>query len=198
MLPVTWLITGSSRGLGLEFVTQLVRNPNNVVIATCRSPDSAVGLTALTATGSERAEGKMHVIPLDVTEEDSIVQAAERVGEILNQVGQIPGAAGLDYLIQNAAITLPGDGDDSLTLEATSFKNIMSTNVLGPALVMKYMHPYLKKSFRPVIVNMSSGLASIPKDFGARSTSYSISKAALHMLVSPTPFVGSERHLIKF
>ncbi|QRW10175.1 short chain dehydrogenase [Ceratobasidium sp. AG-Ba] len=107
---------------------------------------------------------------------------AKQVGEILNQVGQIPGAAGLDYLIQNAAITLPGDGDNSLTLEASSFNDIMSTNVLGPALIMKHMHPHLTKSFRPVIANLTSGLASIPKDFGARSTSYSISKAALNML----------------
>ncbi|KAG8688568.1 hypothetical protein FRC08_011369, partial [Ceratobasidium sp. 394] len=143
---------------------------------------SAAGLKALAAAGSDRVEGKIHVIPLDVTEEASIVQAAQHVGAILSQVGPIPGATGLDYLIQNAAITLPGDGDNPLTLEASSFKNIMNTNVLGPALVMKYMHPYLKRSFRPVIVNMSSGLASIPKDLGARSTSYSISKAALHML----------------
>ncbi|KAG8726259.1 hypothetical protein FRC12_023561, partial [Ceratobasidium sp. 428] len=107
MLPVTWLITGSSRGLGLEFVTQLVNNPNNVVLATCRNPDTAAGLKTLTAEGDGRVRGKLHVIPLDVADETSIMQASEVVGDILSRVGQIPGAAGLDYLIQNAAITLP-------------------------------------------------------------------------------------------
>jgi short-subunit dehydrogenase involved in D-alanine esterification of teichoic acids len=51
---------------------------------------------------------------------------------------------------------------------------------------MKHMHPHLKKSFRPVVINVTSGLASISKDLGARSTSYSISKAALNMLVGLT------------
>jgi hypothetical protein len=54
--------------------------------------------------GSERLGGKMHVVALDVSDEGSIVKAAGKVGEILSQVGDIPGAAGLDYLIQNAAV----------------------------------------------------------------------------------------------
>ncbi|KAF8597375.1 hypothetical protein BDV93DRAFT_392619, partial [Ceratobasidium sp. AG-I] len=78
--------------------------------------------------------------------------------------------------------------DDSLTLEASSFNKIMSASVLGPALIMKHLHPHLKKSFRPVVVNTPSGLASIWRDLGARSTSYSISKAALNMLVCFTSF----------
>ena len=47
---------------------------------------------------------RLHVVPLDVTDENSIIQTANQVGEILSQIGQIPGAAGLDYLIQNAAV----------------------------------------------------------------------------------------------
>ncbi|KAF8597395.1 NAD(P)-binding protein [Ceratobasidium sp. AG-I] len=179
MLPVTWLITGSSRGIGLELVTQLVQNPNHVVFATCRNPENAARLHELVSGEWEGERGKMHIVRLDVTREESIAEAAMKVGELLGQVGQIPGQAGLDYLIQNAAI---GDGDDSLTLEASSFNEIMSANVLGPALIMKHLHPHLKKSFRPVVVNTSSGLASILRDLGARSASYSISKAALNML----------------
>ncbi|KAF8554852.1 hypothetical protein OG21DRAFT_1508367 [Imleria badia] len=47
-------------------------------------------------------------------------------------------------------------------------------NVMGPALVSRYL--------LPAIVNLTSTLASIGRDCGPESTSYSISKAALNVL----------------
>ncbi|CAE7170631.1 unnamed protein product [Rhizoctonia solani] len=179
MLPVTWTITGSSRGIGLALVTELAKYPCNIIFATCRHPDKA---TRLKAVVDNAYADRVHILPLDVTDETSIMAAANMIGERLGGIGPIPGEAGLDYLIQNAAITLPGDGDNAMTLEAEAFHKIMTTNVLGPALIMKHMHTYLEKSYRPVVVNVSSGLASIAMDLGPSKTSYSISKTALHML----------------
>ncbi|KAG8684063.1 hypothetical protein FRC11_012680, partial [Ceratobasidium sp. 423] len=169
----------SSRGIGLALVTELAKYSSNIIFATCRHPDKA---TRLEEVANNAYADRVHIVPLDVTDENSIIEAAGRIGDKLNNVGPIPGNAGLDYLIQNAAITLPGDGDNAMTLEAQAFHEIMTTNVLGPALVMKHMHPYLQKSFRPIVVNVSSGLASIAMDLGPHKTSYSISKTALHML----------------
>ena len=59
----------------------------------------------------------------------------------------------------------------------------MIANVAGPALVAKVYLPYLEKSKRKVIVNMSSGLGSIGLDLGPKNSIYSISKTALNMLV---------------
>ncbi|KAF8748779.1 Enoyl-(Acyl carrier protein) reductase [Rhizoctonia solani] len=179
MLPVTWLITGSSRGIGLALVTELAKYSSNIIFATCRHPEKAARLREV---ANKAYPERVHIVPLDVTDEVSIKEAATEIGERLSHVGPIPGDMGLDYLVQNAAITLPGDGDNAITLEAESFHEIMTTNVLGPALVMKHMHQHLKKSFRPVVVNVSSGLASIAMDLGPHKTSYSISKTALHML----------------
>lgn len=85
-------------------VTQLVRNPNHIVFATCRNPENAARLHELENGEWEGERGKMHIVRLDVTNEESIIEAAGQVGELLSQVGQIPGQAGLDYLLQNAAI----------------------------------------------------------------------------------------------
>lgn len=59
------------------------------------------------------------------------------------------------------------------------------SNVVGPALVVKSMLPYIEKGQKKVVLNMTSGLASISSNFGAFSASYSISKTALNMLVWP-------------
>lgn len=64
----------------------------------------------------------------------------------------------------------------------------MKVNVLGPALITKALLPQLEKpsnsSRRPVVLNTSSGLGSIGLGYGDKEATYSISKAAVNMLVS--------------
>ncbi|KAK7685398.1 hypothetical protein QCA50_011261 [Cerrena zonata] len=68
----TWLVTGSSRGLGIEMVIQLLYSPSNVVIATARNPSRATSLIALRAQNKTR----LHILQLDVTDQASIQQCA--------------------------------------------------------------------------------------------------------------------------
>ena len=70
------LITGASRGLGLEVVRQLLRNPGKVksmspsiVIATCRNPDQAPELQALAA----EEQNRLYIKKFDVTNFESYV-----------------------------------------------------------------------------------------------------------------------------
>lgn len=83
----------TSRGIGLELVRQLVSNPNNFVVATCREPSRASKLHAL----KESAKGQLHVVALDVSSEASIRGSVAEVSQIL-------GGRGLDYLYNNAAV----------------------------------------------------------------------------------------------
>ena len=70
------LITGASRGLGLEMVKQLMRSPINhkvasqspaLIIATCRNPDKAPELQKL----AEDDHNRLYIKKLDVTNFDS-------------------------------------------------------------------------------------------------------------------------------
>ncbi len=69
----TVLITGASRGLGLEFTRQYLAD-GNTVIAACRSPDAAHGLAQL----ARQSEGTLSVVQVDVADTES-VSAMRRV-----------------------------------------------------------------------------------------------------------------------
>lgn len=62
------------------------------------------------------------------------------------------------------------------------------SNVVAPALIGKYFLPLLEKGERKVIMNMTSGLASMALDLGSKCSSYSISKTAVNMLVGSGDF----------
>ncbi|KAJ8463203.1 hypothetical protein ONZ51_g10408 [Trametes cubensis] len=165
----TWLITGSSRGIGLEMTKQLLADPSNIVVATCRNPDKATGLHAL----KDSAKGTLHIIPLDVADEESIRNSYKLVEPLI-------GDKGLDYLYNNAAIN---EGfDTAFNFTSDRMLRTIKANLIGPAIIAQTYLPLLEKGKRKVIVNMSSGLASIGLAQGEKCATYSISKTALNML----------------
>ena len=83
----------ASRGLGLGLVTRLVQDPSNVVIATCRNPETAQGLNDLSAT----VKGKLHIMKIDIADAASIRAAYDPVSAIV-------GENGIDILYNNAGI----------------------------------------------------------------------------------------------
>ncbi|GBE80279.1 C-factor [Sparassis crispa] len=170
-MPTSPIISSSSRGIGLELTKQLLRSAANVVIATCRDPENMPKL---------EGPGTLHVVQLDVSEEGSIRASIPVVSSIL-------GDRGLDYLYNNAAVT---EGNDSaFDHSSPGFMRTLIANVVGPALIAQLYLPFIEKSRRKVIVNVTSSLASIGLDIGPKSATYSISKTALNMLVRRRLFI---------
>lgn len=90
----SYLITGSSRGIGFGYVTVLARKDVSEVskiFAAARSESAA-----LKKLISESA-GRVEFVPLEVTSEESAMDAAQHVERSL-------GDKGLDILINNAGI----------------------------------------------------------------------------------------------
>jgi len=167
----TWLITGSSRGIGLETTRQLLQSPSNVVIATCRSPSTASDLQALAQGGG--VKGKLHVVPLDTADMKSI-------DAVLKPVEDIVGEGGLDYLLNNAAINV--GNDTGFAFSPDDLLRTVNVNVAGPAYLAQTLLPLLERGRKKTIMNMTSGLASIGLDCGPKCMTYSISKTAVNML----------------
>ncbi len=165
------VVTGAGRGLGLEFVRQLLPR-RTVLIATVRNPGAAKDLAALARTNSD----KLHIVTLDVADEESIQKAAKEIAGLTQS---------LDLLINNAGIYLgrPGavSGSDrvgQLTME--SGVATLRTNAVGPMIFTQELLPLLRKGRQPRIVSLTSGLGSIAQSSGA-PYHYSASKAALNM-----------------
>jgi len=166
------LITGANKGLGLETARQLVSAGHKVFVG---SRDAARGLRAANDVGAMPVQ-------LDVTDDASVTAAAEVVAA----------AGGLDVLINNAGIQAEMSADGVLSAgEHTGdiMRTTLETNVIGPVRVLHAFLPLLQQSAAPVVVNVSSGLASLARlsdpsfqAYGYTGVAYPTSKAALNMI----------------
>ena len=160
------LVTGANRGLGLEFVRQLLARRAHVVAA-CRHPGRA---TALNALAGEHP-GRLHVLPLDVAEPKTHAELARELPLVLGDEGR------LDLLVNNAGVLHSGERFGHLT--ATNLDDSFRTNAAGPLLLTQALAPLLADGAK--VVNLSSRLGSVGLTTRFGTPSYNISKAALNM-----------------
>lgn len=165
------VVTGAGRGLGLEFIRQLLPR-TTILIATVRNPGAAHELKGLARSNSD----KLHVVTLDIAEEPSIQKAAKEIAGL---------APSLELLVNNAGIYLgrPGavSGSDRLgQLNMESGVATLRTNAVGPMIFTQELLPLLRKGRQPRVASLTSGLGSIAQSSGA-PYHYSASKAALNM-----------------
>ena len=176
-MPRTVLVTGSSRGLGLELVKQLLAN-GDTVVATCRAGASDAALSALV---EQSPAGKLHLVALDVGSEASIEKAFAVVASTVQH---------LDAVINNAGVANEGHPvESSLTCTKSDMMRCFEVNAVGPILVTQRALPLLRSSEQQAKVlfvssNMGSIGSWIERDGGKGRTSYAASKAALNMAVS--------------
>lgn len=170
--PAVYFVTGASRGIGIEWVKQILARGDSV-IATCRTPSSATELNR--AVDDYSGPGFAVCLPLDVASEVSVASLPSAIA-----------ATGLtnciDVLIQNAGISAPTHPVDPL--EMASKKALMDcfeTNCTGPLLVTQALLPMLRVGAGKKMFFVSTDMASMA-GAAAGSVSYRTSKAALNML----------------
>jgi len=164
----TVLVTGANRGLGLEWVRQLVGSVDRL-FATCRRPDDADALREL----ANRHPDTIAVFALDVADPDTIDDAVVRVRREVDA---------LDVLVNNAGISGGGSGDRFETVDAETMTEVYRVNAVGPHLVTRAFAPLLREANEgATVVNVTSQLGSIARTSGGGWHSYKASKAALNM-----------------
>eukprot|EP00484_Ammonia_sp_Unknown_P000101 CAMPEP_0197020680 /NCGR_PEP_ID=MMETSP1384-20130603/1529_1 /TAXON_ID=29189 /ORGANISM="Ammonia sp." /LENGTH=248 /DNA_ID=CAMNT_0042448357 /DNA_START=155 /DNA_END=898 /DNA_ORIENTATION=+ len=157
-------VTGANRGLGLEFVNQLLARKYSV-IAFCRTPDKATDLSEL----KKQYKEKLSIVALDHTNDEQIKNLVDSVGGKQKCI---------DILIVNAGVW----GDDITREELVK---VFSINCAGPLLIGQALYDNVKQSKRKQMIALSSGLGSVAGVGSAwkwfPAVPYRISKAALQM-----------------
>jgi NAD(P)-dependent dehydrogenase (short-subunit alcohol dehydrogenase family) len=177
-------ITGTSRGIGLEFVKQFLAlsNPPKHIFATCRNPDAAKELQDLASKNPN-----LHVHKLDILDYSSFPVIAKWVE------GTLGSDEGLNVLINNAAQYSKGPGGYALPISRDILMNELEVNSVAPLMLTQAFLPLLQKSAdkvggeslgcsRAAIINITSRMGSIDDNTSGGSYCYRTSKCALNMI----------------
>ena len=167
------LIQGSSRGIGLEFVRQLLGDaaPGRI-FAACRAPQASPSLVDLAAQ-----DPRLGLLKLDVTSEPSIRAAAASVAAEVPRLHLVVNCAGL--LHDRAAGIAP---EKRLAdVESDALMASFAVNAVGPLLVARYFEPLLAHAERAVFASISARVGSIGDNRLGGWYAYRGSKAAQNM-----------------
>jgi NAD(P)-dependent dehydrogenase (short-subunit alcohol dehydrogenase family) len=147
----TVLITGSNRGLGLEFTQQYAAADWNV-IATCRDPASATELQALA-----KENEKIVIEKLDVTSDPEVASLAQRYQ------GQP-----IDVLLNNAGIYGTLEKQTLGNFDYEELKKVFDVNTIGSLRVSQAFLDNVLASKQKKIISLGGGMGtqSIGRLFG--------------------------------
>jgi NAD(P)-dependent dehydrogenase (short-subunit alcohol dehydrogenase family) len=161
----TVLVTGTNRGIGLEFVRQYAEKGWEV-IATARNPEKAEELQALA-----RRYKTVKVEKLDVTDVAAIAALAAKYK-----------AKPIDVIINNAGTLGDVPKQTIGSLDQAEFLNVINANTFGALKVAEAFKPNLLAGQGKKVFAMTSGLGS--SELTARRGgfyAYRASKAALNI-----------------
>ncbi|KAF2011184.1 NAD(P)-binding protein [Aaosphaeria arxii CBS 175.79] len=169
------LVTGANTGIGLETSYSLASaSSENHVLLGARTAEK--GEKAVKELQNRKILGTVSFLQVDVTSDDSIAAAANKIEADFGR---------LDVLVNNAGIALIQKPSRE-TLRAT-----FETNVFGPMLLTQALAHLLQKSKDPRIINVTSELGSTTgrtdwtNPFSAvPGDEYRMSKSALNMLTT--------------
>jgi NAD(P)-dependent dehydrogenase (short-subunit alcohol dehydrogenase family) len=144
------LITGASRGMGLEMANHFAHQGHQV-FGTSRRPSPA-------------QKYSFTMLPLDVTDDTSVNAV---IADVIHRAGRI------DVLINNAGYLLFGGVEDTSMDE---MKSHMETNFMGVVRMTSAVVPHMREQGGGKIINMSSlgGLVALPYNSAYNASKYAL------------------------
>lgn len=161
------LITGASRGIGLELTRQyLVAGANVFAVTRKKVEDSALAKLA----GEYPA---LHLLYAEITEVDSLQALHSAISRLTLH---------LDLLVNNAGIYADGDRGFE-KLDRKILRESFEVNSIAPVMVTQAFLPMLQKAKQPKLANITSMMGSIADNSSGGSYAYRMSKTALNMFL---------------
>lgn len=162
----TVLVTGSNRGIGLEFVRQYAADGYRV-FACCRHPKEAKEASGLRQLAKEFPNIQLYL--LDVANANQIQKLSDT---LKNET--------IDILINNAGI-YGGTHQRLGDLDVENLQTVFLTNAIGPLKMAEAFRKQVASSHLKTIVSISSDWGSITDMDATGVYAYAMSKAALNM-----------------
>jgi NAD(P)-dependent dehydrogenase (short-subunit alcohol dehydrogenase family) len=163
----TVLITGSNRGIGLEFVKQYAEGGWNV-IATARDPAKAHELQALA-----KQHRNVTLEKLDVSNEAEIDALAKKYA-----------GRPIDVLLNNAGWLGEPAKQNLQNLDYATFEEVLKVNTYAPLRISQAFLPNVEAGQQKKIIVITSGLSSITNTMrGSGLYYYRASKAGVNIVM---------------
>jgi NAD(P)-dependent dehydrogenase (short-subunit alcohol dehydrogenase family) len=159
------LITGASRGIGLELTRQYAEN-RDAVFAFCRNPDAADSLNEM----ARRSGRRISVGAMDVSDERSIKAAASTLRD-----------QPIDILINNAGIR-GGEDQNLADVNTADWIEAFKVMTIGPFRVVQAFLDNLKRAKNPKIMTITSQMGASTWRM-SDSYSYGSAKAAVNRVM---------------
>lgn len=181
----TVLVTGSNRGLGLEFVRQYAADGWHV-LACARAPDRAEALHEIAAS----AGGRVEVHALDVTDHAVVDALAARlagrpIDVLLNSAGTM---GRRNFAKEGLAMDRFGESDFD------DWAGIFRVNMMGPMKMAGAFAPHVAASAEKKIVALTSVIGSIASNTIGGLYSYRASKAGLNAIMRSMAIDAGKRY----
>lgn len=170
------LVTGGSKGIGLEFTRQYLHKGCRVFAAS-RKPEKSEALQQLQA----QYHDQLVIHQLDVADEVSRREFSQVLTAVIEK---------LDVLINNAGVI---SGNEQFNypfgeLQQEDLCRTLLVNSVAPLMMTEGVFPLLKRGTNPVVVNITSDNGSITMRNSGGKYGYCASKAALNMITKILSF----------
>jgi NAD(P)-dependent dehydrogenase (short-subunit alcohol dehydrogenase family) len=168
----TIMVTGASRGIGLELARQALERGDRVIATTRRAA------AELDALGAAHA-GRLIQLRLDVGLIESIIDARAALDGVVDAIDILVNSAGA-YSHQSEHWDPDATLFDTVTQE--ELIEVFRVNAAGPMLVTQHFLNLVRASRRGRIVNLTSLVGSVSSKTGGGDYAYAASKAALNIM----------------
>jgi NAD(P)-dependent dehydrogenase (short-subunit alcohol dehydrogenase family) len=157
------LITGASRGLGLEIAKCYLEA--GATLTVCARDAATLAAAAAELTPLARPGQALLALPADISRAGDV---ARLVDAALDRFGR------LDILVNNAGVAGPSGTVETVAWE--EWLRALEVNLLGAVLLSRAVLPHLKRAGRGKIIQLSGGGATRPLPL---RSAYAASKAAV-------------------
>ena len=163
-----WLVTGSTRGIGLAIVQQLAPRKDTVVFATVRDISKLGELAKVTAQYPN-----VHPVQLRLEVVEDAKNAVAEISKITDH---------LDVVIANAGIAYNWEPLEKVDPEVV--REHLTVNTLGTFVLFQGVLPLLRKAGKSKFVPITTEVAAITLNIPYPVSAVAISKAGVNFLTN--------------